>query len=251
MEYGIRELARMAGVSTRTLRYYDEIGLLRPARVTQAGYRLYGRDEAARLQQILFYRERGFGLKTVQQIMGDKDFDMLRAMEDHLAELEKQKAATEELIRTVRLTIEDLKGEYHMSDRERFRGLKEKMVADNEKQYGAEARRKYGDEQVDAANRRLMGLSEEQLRDQQTLEEEILRRLEAGAEQGVGAQSDEAREIAELHRRWLTGYLPGYTPAMHRGIAAMYIADERFTRYYDRRVAGCAQLLHDAVQRWI
>jgi len=138
-----------------------------------------------------------------------------------------------------------------MSDRERFRGLKEKMVADNEKQYGAEARRKYGDEQVDAANRRMMGLSEEQLRDQQTLEEEILRRLEAGAEQGISAQSDEAREIAELHRRWLAGYLSGYTSAMHRGIAAMYIADERFVQYYDRRVTGCAQLLHDAVQRWI
>ena len=69
MEYSIQELSRMAGISTRTLRYYDETGLLKPARVTQAGYRYYGTPEVDRLQQILYYRERGFQLHTIQKIL--------------------------------------------------------------------------------------------------------------------------------------------------------------------------------------
>ena len=71
------------------------------------------------LQQILFYRERGLELKTVQKIIYDKDFDMLEAMEEHLLELEKQKAETEALIRTVKKTIQSMKGECEMSDKEK------------------------------------------------------------------------------------------------------------------------------------
>ena len=69
MRYGIRELSELAGVSARTLRYYDEIGLLKPLFVNEAGYRFYGEEEAELLQQILFYRERGFGLKQIGEIL--------------------------------------------------------------------------------------------------------------------------------------------------------------------------------------
>ena len=251
MEYGIKELSRLAGVSTRTLRYYDEIGLLKPARVTEAGYRYYGSEEVALLQQILFYRERGFELKTIQKMLRDEDFDMLKAMEDHLLALEEQQAATEELIRTVKKTIQHMKGTLIMSDKERFAALKEKLLQENESKYGSEARRKYGTDQVDAANQKMMGLTDDQFAQWQALDVEILHRLEAGVQAGIPADSDEAKQIAELHRQWLTISTPKYSPQMHRGIAAMYIADERFTRYYDRNTPGCAQLLHDAVQRWI
>ena len=83
MEYGIRELSEMAGVSARTLRYYDEIGLLKPLYVSDAGYRFYGETEVAMLQQILFYRERGFGLKQIRQILYREDFDIRNALEEH------------------------------------------------------------------------------------------------------------------------------------------------------------------------
>ena len=251
MEYGIKELSQMAGVSPRTLRYYDAIGLLKPSRVTEAGYRYYGQPEVAALQQILFYRERGFELKTIQKILHDPNFDMLQAMEEHLLALEDQKAATEALIQTVKKTIQSMKGAYDMSDKERFRGLKEKLVAENETAYGPEARQKYGSSQVDGANRKLLGLSEEQFAKWQDLEGEILRRLEEGVRAGIRADSAEAEQIAQLHREWLSLSVPNYSAPMHRGIAAMYIADERFTAYYDRNTPGCAQLLHDAVQKWI
>ena len=251
MEYSIQELSRMAGISTRTLRYYDETGLLKPARVTQAGYRYYGTPEVDRLQQILYYRERGFQLHTIQKILQDRDFDKLRAMEDHLAALKQRQAETAALIRTVEQTIRHMKGECQMADREKFKALKKSLVQGNEIKFGAEARAKYGDAQVDAANQNMMGLSEEDFARWQALEQQILQELEAAVQAGQSADSETGKHLAQLHRDWLRFTLPGYTPAQHKGIAALYVADERFRQYYDRRIPGCAQWLSDAVQHWI
>ena len=251
MEYSIQELSRMAGISTRTLRYYDETGLLKPSRVTQAGYRYYGTPEVDRLQQILYYRERGFQLHTIQKILQDRDFDKLRAMEDHLMALKQRQEETAALIRTVEQTIRHMKGECNMADREKFKALKKSLVHGNEIKFGPEARAKYGDAQVDAANQSMLGLSEEAFARWQALEQQILSALEQAVESGLAADSDMAKEIAELHRDWLRFTLPGYTPAQHKGIAALYVADERFRQYYDRRIPGCAQWLSDAVQHWI
>ena len=251
MEYSIQELSRMAGISTRTLRYYDETGLLKPSRVTQAGYRYYGTPEVDRLQQILYYRERGFQLHTIQKILQDRDFDKLRAMEDHLLALKQRQEETAALIRTVEQTIRHMKGECQMADREKFKALKKSLVQGNEIKFGAEARAKYGDAQVDAANQNMMGLSEEDFARWQALEQQILQELEAAVQAGQSADSETGREIAQLHRDWLRFTLPGYTPAQHKGIAALYVADERFRQYYDRRILGCAQWLSDAVQHWI
>lgn len=251
MEYSIRELSHLAGISPRTLRYYDETGLLKPCRVTEAGYRYYGPQEVDRLQQILYYRERGFPLKIILAIMESKEFDRLQAMEDHLLALKQQQAHTDALIRAVEQTIRHMKGECNMADREKFKALKKSLVHGNEIKFGPEARAKYGDAQVDAVNQSMLGLSEEAFARWQELEQQILTALEQAVESGLAADSDMAKEIAELHRQWLQFTLPGYTPAKHRGVAAMYIGDERFTAYYDRRVPGCAQWLCDAVQHWI
>ena len=251
MEYSIKELSKLAGVSTRTLRYYDQIDLLKPSRITEAGYRYYGQEEVAVLQQILFYRERGFELKTIQKIIYDSHFDMLTAMEEHLLELEKQKASTESLIQTVKKTISHMKGEYKMKDKEKFQSLKEKRLLEDEHKYGAEAREKYGNEQVDASRRRMKNLSDEQWERYVFLEVDILKRLEKGVKNNTLADSKDAEEIVKLHKEWLCFTLPNYAPQVHRGIAAMYVADERFTKYYDRNVEGCAKLLNEAVQYWV
>lgn len=83
MEYTVQKLGQLAGVSTRTLRYYDEIGLLKPARINSSGYRIYGQQEVNRLQQILFYRELGLHLEKIRDIMNDPDFDSTKALKDH------------------------------------------------------------------------------------------------------------------------------------------------------------------------
>ena len=138
-----------------------------------------------------------------------------------------------------------------MADREKFKALKKSLVHGNEIKFGPEARAKYGDAQVDAANQSMLGLSEEAFARWQALEQQILQELEQAVEAGLPVHSEKGREIAQLHRDWLRFTLPGYTPAQHKGIAALYVADERFTQYYDRRIPGCAQWLSDAVQHWI
>ena len=107
------------------------------------------------------------------------------------------------------------------------------------------------DRPVEEANRKMMNLSEREFARWQALDREILRRLEAGVIAGIGADSQEAGEIVQLHREWLTISTPTYSPQKHRGIAMLYTCDERFTQYYDRNQAGCAQLLRDAVHHWI
>lgn len=250
MEYSIKELSELAGVSARTLRYYDEIGLLKPSRVNEAGYRYYGESEVAVLQQILFCRERGFELKTIQRIIYDENFDMLNAMEEHLLALEKQKADTEALILTVKKTIQSIKGECVMSDKEKFQALKEKAVRENEEMYGAEAREKYGDEEVHTFNQKMLNMTETQWERFQELEKVILRRLEEAVEHKTEAESEAAKTIVELHKEWLCMTWKQYSVEAHKGVAMMYVADERFTKYYDRKVQGCAKLLCEAVQYW-
>lgn len=91
MEYTVNRLAKMAGVSTRTLRYYDEIGLLQPSRISSNGYRIYGRKGVDRLQQILFYRELGVPLEEIKRILSSEDFDGLAALESHLTALQARR----------------------------------------------------------------------------------------------------------------------------------------------------------------
>lgn len=250
-EYGIRELSELAGVSARTLRYYDEIGLLKPSYVNEAGYRFYGRAEVNLLQQILFYRERGFGLKKIQRILYQEHFDTLHALEEHLLELEEQKVHMEALIRTVQQTILSMKGEYEMSDKEKFEAFKERVIRENEERFGPEAREKYGDGEVDAVNRRLMNLTEEEWERFQNLGAEIRQRLKEGVLAGIRPDSEEARRIVLLHKEWLGMTWKKYTEEAHRAIVNMYIADERFRDYYDREVEGCASLLEQSVRRWV
>lgn len=250
MEYSIKELSALAGISGRTLRYYDEIGLLKPSRVNDAGYRFYSEDEIEILQQIMFYRERGFELKIIKNIISDNDFDIVSALEDHLKDLNEQKKRTEALIDTVQKTLKSVKGELIMKDKDKFQAFKEKAVKKNEEMYGAEARKKYGDAEVDASNQKFMNMSQDEAGEFQNLEAEILTKLEAAVNAGATPESADAKTIVELHKRWISMTWKRYDVQAHKGVAMMYVADERFTAYYDRNVTGCARLLTDAVQYW-
>ena len=140
MEYSIREVAKMTGVSTRTLRYYDAIGLLKPLYTNDSGYRYYGEEELDRLQQILFYKERGLGLQCILEILDKEEFDTLGALYEHLFELQNQKIRIEKLILTVNKTIDSLEGRGKMSSAEKFEAFKQQQVQQNEEKYGTEIR---------------------------------------------------------------------------------------------------------------
>lgn len=250
MQYSIRELSEIAGVSARTLRYYDEIGLLNPLYVNDAGYRFYGDKEVALLQQILFYRERGFDLKRIKQIIYQNDFDIISALNEHLQELEEQKRHMDALIRSVRQTISSMKGECTMSDKEKFEVFKEKRVKENEEKYGSKIRKKYGDEKMESSNRKLLHMSEEDWNKFKSLESEIKERLTEGVLSGLKPDSEAASDIVKMHKEWLMMTWKEYTEEAHKGMGTMYIADERFRMYYDEDAQGCAQLLKQAIDCW-
>lgn len=240
MEYTVNGLARLAGVSVRTLHWYDEIGLLRPARVTEAGYRMYGPDEVDALQSILFYRALGVPLKQIGALMADASAGRLAALQSHRAALLCRRAQLDALLATLDKTILTEEGKCAMTDAEKFEGFKQKLVAENEAEYGTEARGKYGDMAVDASNARLMGLSPEQYGEMQKLSARINAALAAAVRAGEAPDGPEGRRIAGLHKQWLCFTWPKYTPKAHLGLAEMYVADERFTAYYDAETPGCA-----------
>lgn len=250
MEYSIHELSQLSGVTARTLRWYDKIGLLRPSRTAESGYRYYGSEEVTRLQDILFFRALGVELSQIRARLDAPDFDRLAALRTHLSALETEQARLERLIRSVQATINAEERSIIMRDEEKFEAFKAKLVADNEATYGKEVREKYGDTTVDAANQAFMGLTQAQHEEWTELERRILSGLEAAVQAGILPESDEGRTLVLLHKRWLTIAMGSYEVNRHKGIAMMYAADERFVAYYDRTAAGCARFLCNSVQYW-
>ena len=246
MEYTINKLAKLAGISTRALRYYDELGLLSPARVSSNGYRIYGQKEIDRLQQILFYRELGVSLEEIRNILASKDFDGLSALESHLTALLARREQLNLLVANVEKTIKTMKGEMIMSDQEKFEGFLQKLVDHNEHQYGEEARAKYGDERVNRSNAKVLNMSKEQFTELERLTEDLNDTLKAAFEQGDPA-SELAQKACELHKKWLCFYWDDYNKEAHKGMTQMYVDDPRFTAYYDKIAPGCAAFLRDAV----
>ena len=251
MEYSIQELSRLSGVTTRTLRWYDQIGLLKPSRVAESGYRYYGRAEVDRLQDILYYRALGVELARIKECLDDPSFDRLAALRNHLAALEAEWERLEQLIRSVKDTIGAEERNEIMSDEQKFEAFKQRAVAHNEEVYGAEIRAKYGDQEVDEANAAVMNLSRKQYQEWTDLGRGIQERLEVAVQAGLSPESEAGKELCALHRQWLTITGNQYDPARHRGIVELYVADERFTAYYDKQVPGCARFLRDAVAHWV
>ncbi|KNY26819.1 MerR family transcriptional regulator [Pseudobacteroides cellulosolvens] len=246
MEYTVQKLGKMAGISTRTLRYYDEIGILKPARINSSGYRIYGKQEVSQLQQILFYRELGVSLENIKIILSAPSFDSKNALREHHKNLLARREQLDLLIANVEKTIAESEGRIIMSDKEKFEGFKQKMIDENEAKYGKEVRAKYGDEQVEKSNKIFKNMTKEQYDDFEKLGASVLDTLKAAFETGDPA-CELAQKAADLHRQWLSFAWGSYTKEAHAGIAQMYVDDERFTAYYDKEQPGLAVFLRDAV----
>ncbi|MFC0215516.1 MerR family transcriptional regulator [Paenibacillus chartarius] len=246
MEYTVQKLGHIAGVSTRTLRYYDEIGILKPARTSSSGYRIYGQAEVDRLQQILFYRELGLSLEQIKEIVTSPGFDAAAALREHREQLLDRRKQLDALISNVEKTIAAAEGRITMSDKEKFEGFKKRLIEENEAKYGEEVRQKYGDDQVDKSNQKLMNMTEEQHAAAARLAGGITAALAEAMESGDAA-GEPAQRAAALHKQWLTMYWDQYNKEAHAGLAQMYVDDERFRAYYDAERPGTAELLRDAI----
>lgn len=203
MEYTVQKLAVLAWISTRTLRYYDEIDILKPARINSSGYRIYGQAEVDRLQQILFYRELGISLENIKEIVTAPSFNGAKALEKHRKQLLDKRKRLDLLIANVEKTIALKEGRMTMTDKEKFEGFKQKMIEDNEKKYGKEIREKYGEDTVNKSNEKLKNMTQEDHQEVTRLANEVTDTLAEAFKNGDPA-SETAQKAADLHKQWLT-----------------------------------------------
>lgn len=245
--YTVHELAALSGVTVRALHHYDELGLVRARRAAN-GYRRYGPAEVDRLQQVLLYREADLPLADIKRLLDDPAFDAREALAGHLRELRGRRERIEGLIASVEKTLACMEGDKPMKDEEKFEAFKRGLVDENEAKYGSEVRERWGDEAADASNAKLMGMTEEQYRHTQELQEQIRVAVLAGMAVGDPA-CEEGWRAADLHRQWLCAFWKDgtYTKQAHAGLVEMYVADDRFKAHYEAWAPGAAEFLRDAI----
>lgn len=245
--YGIGEVSEIAGTSARTLRFYEETGLLVPARSAN-GYRRYTPADLDRLQEILLLRHMGMSVADIPHALSATQQERRKALARHLKTLKAERNRLDALIRTVENTIGHIEKGVPMDDKAKFEGMKRELVEQNEREHGAEVRDRWGDDAADEANRKMLSLSEAEFERFQELGRAINEALEAAVASGADTSGGEGERVYRLHREWLGFTWNFYTPEAHRGLSEMYVADERFTAYYDGNVAGCAAWLRDAIK---
>jgi len=240
MAYQIKQLAELAGVSVRTLRYYDEIGLLPPAYVGENGYRYYETAQVDQLQQIWLYRAMSVPLAEIKQLLTQSPAEVVTALQTQYQQLLAQRQQLDGLLALVQTTIKTQQGEYEMTDSEKFTAFKQQKLTENEQNYGAELAEKYDAETLKKANQRFANLSETDYQAMQATEDQLLADLKTQP----AVPGPVAKRIYEAHKQWLSYNWPKVSATMHRNLAAMYQADERFQSYYDDRAGqGTTALL--------
>ncbi|MGX7058365.1 MerR family transcriptional regulator [Vagococcus humatus] len=240
--YHIKELAQLAHITTRTLRYYDEIDLLKPASISQNGYRLYGEKQVEQLHYILLLKELGLSLQTIQSILTHSDTDLVAILELHQQKLIQKQQQLTQLLQTVEKTIAEQKGEYHMTNEEKFNQFKQERIQKNDTLYGEEIRDKYGEELVEAVYQKQLNQTKESYQEQIQTEELLFASLKQALEQQTPL--DDTQMIFQLHKDWLKQHWTFYSKEAHRGLATMYQETPTFLDYYDQRVGqGAGNLL--------
>jgi DNA-binding transcriptional MerR regulator len=242
--YAVGQVAALARVTVRTLHHYDEIGLLVPGDRSDAGYRRYSEDDLARLQRILFYRELGFGLDEITKILDDPDADPLDHLRRQHGLLTERAERLIELIGTVEKTMEAHAMGVRLTPDEMF----EVFGDDDPTEHAAEAEQRWGD--TDAyreSARRTSAYSKDDWLRIRSEADAITRAFATAMQGGHPAHSAEALAAARAHRAHIAKTYYALTLQMHRGLAEMYVADDRFMRTYDDVAPGLAQYVHDAI----
>ncbi len=242
--YTVKQLAKLAGITVRTLHHYDQIGLLEPTRVGENGYRYYGDEALYRLQQILFYRYLDMPLGEIKQIMGRKDFDVSEALARHRSALEAEIRRMRRLISTIDETREQLKGKVKMNPKKMFGGFSE---AEQDK-YAQEASEHWDAVTVEASNRRWKSYSAEEK--QRILDEGNAIFTDLAATKANGAASKPVQAVvARWHRHLQYFWSPNDEQLL--GLAELYNEDPRFRANYENTAAGLADFMREAVKVYV
>jgi DNA-binding transcriptional MerR regulator len=247
MQYTVKELSKLAGVSVRALHHYDAIGLLIPETHTNAGYRLYGSKELMRLQQILFFKELDFPLDAIRILLDNPGFDEADALAKHRALLIKRRDRLDGLLDTVEQTLKSIKGDEKMDDQELFENFDMAQIEEQKAKYTAEVNEKYtGWEQCDKTKN--YGRKEWA---------EVIR-LGKQIQEGLAALMDEGREpadpavqaVIDRHFRYIDDSFYNCTLDIYEGLSDLYVDDRRFTQNIDKVRAGLAKFQSRAMKAY-
>ena len=242
--YAVGAVARLAGVTVRTLHHYDEIGLLSPSDRSQAGYRRYDDGDLERLQRILFYRELGFGLDEIRNVMSDDGTDASVHLRRQHAMLRDRIRRLERMVTAVEKALEARTMGINLSPDERL-----EVFGDFDPgEHAAEVEERWGD--TDAyreSMRRSRGYTKADWQRIKAEGQAAVEALAAALRAGLSADSPEAMDGAELHRLQIDRNFYPCSNQMQVGLAQMYLADPRFTATYEKVEPGLAQYVHDAI----
>ena len=241
MEYNIHKLAKLAGVSVRTLHYYDQIGLLKPGRVADNGYRWYEGKELMRLQQILFFRELDFPLSEIKRILDGRDFKIAAALADQKKLIELKRKRLAGLVKTIDKTIQNLNNKTNMDDKDLYNGFSDEEM----KKFSEEAKQRWGNtEAYKQSTARVAKMSKDDMAKIQAEGDALMR--EIAANMAKGPKSPEIQKLIAQHYANLRHF---YEPnlKMYRGLGQMYVDDPRFGKYFEKYAAGLAKFMRDAI----
>lgn len=243
--FTVKRVAEMAGVSVRTLHHYDEIGLLCPPAVSEAGYRLYGAPDLERLQQILFYKEMGLTLDAIKAILDDPGFDRREALLQHRTALLERRAQMDHLLVTLERTLTEMergRTMAEMSDKE----LKELFDGFDQKQYEEEVQQRWGQsEAYKESARRTAKYTKADWAEIKAEMESIGGDL--GALVGRDPGEAEVQAVIERHFQQINRRFYTMDATFYRNLGEMYVADHRFTENIDKVKPGLAAFWRDAI----
>lgn len=240
--YTVGEVARLARITVRTLHHYDEIGLLVPSQRSESGYRLYTAEDLTRLHQILLFRALGFSLESIRGLLDDPRADRRRALQEQRQALLDRIEQTRSLIAAVDDALRALDGGVEMDAEKLFEGF-------DPSQYEEEAKQRWGHTEAWRISKERTGkYRKEDWARIQAEAGEIYRRLAELLAEGKRPNDAEAMDAAEQHRLHIDRWFYPCPPAMHAGLGQMYVADPRFTEFFEKQREGLAAFVSEAFQ---
>jgi len=245
--YQIKEVADLAGVSTRTLRHYDEIGLLTPSHRSAGGYRLYTDADLVRLQQVLIGRSLGLALEDIRKTINVEGEARKALLQRHRKALEARAQATDNMIKAIDAAIALLDSQ--PSQEVRDVDMKRLFDGFDPAEYEAEVRQRWADTDAyrESARRTRKYTEEDWLRIKQE-SNRILSDAIALLQSNTAADTPQAMDIAERYRQWVDRWFYPCNRSMHFNLADMYQGDSRYAQYFENQATGLASFITSAIR---
>lgn len=241
MIYTVKQVAKIAGISVRTLHYYDEYGLLKPSFVRENGYRIYEEKQLFILQQILFFRELEFPLEDIARIMHSPGYDVRQTLADHKRMLEIKKERIEKLLKAVAKTIKSMEGGDNMKNDDIFASFDDRQMME----YQEEAKKRWGKTKAwEQSRERTKNWTKKDYDQIKKQGEEFTKELARAMDLDI--KSPQVQELIDKHHKGIEVFYD-CPPEAYRMLGNMYVEDKRFTAFYDKFRPGLAKFVRDAI----